>query len=115
MDGHFVPNITVGPPVVKSLRRHTDIYFDCHLMISEPGKYLEAFKKAGASSCSVHVEVGETAELINEMRALGLDVGLGVNPSTPFEAFEEFLPQIDMLLIMTVVPGFGGQAFMSEV
>lgn len=115
MDGHFVPNITVGPPVVKSLRRHTDLYFDCHLMISEPGKYLEAFKDAGANSCSIHVEVGNTDALIKEMRSLGLAVGLGVNPATPFEVFEEFLPKIDMLLMMTVVPGFGGQAFMAEV
>ncbi len=115
MDGHFVPNITLGPPIVKSLRAQTDLYFDCHLMISDPGAYLEAFKKAGADSCSIHLEVGNTAALIAEMRALQLDVGLGVNPDTPLEAFEEFIPHIDMLLVMTVVPGFGGQKFMEEV
>ena len=115
MDGHFVPNITVGPPVVKALRQHSDMYFDCHLMISEPAKYLEAFRDAGANSCSVHFEVGDTAELISQMRELKLNVGLGINPDTPFEAFEEHLDKIDMLLVMTVVPGFGGQKFMADV
>src|SRR5262249_40050817 len=106
MDGHFVPNITFGPPAVASLRKHTDLYFDCHLMISKPAEYLEAFAKAGANGCSVHIEVGGTAELIAEMRALHLDVGLGINPDTPFEAVEPFLDKIDLLLVMTVVPGF---------
>ncbi len=115
MDAHFVPNLTIGPPVVKSLRKHTDLYFDCHLMMERPGEYLEAFKNAGANGCSVHVEVGGTADLITEMRKLEIDVGLAVNPDTPFEAYEEFLENIDMLVVMTVVPGFGGQAFMNEV
>jgi ribulose-phosphate 3-epimerase len=115
MDGHFVPNLTVGPPVIKSLRKHTDLYFDCHLMIEQPGKYLDAFKDAGANSLSVHIEVGETAALLRQIREMGLDVGLGINPATPFEQFAEFLDQIDMLLIMTVVPGFGGQKFMQDV
>jgi ribulose-phosphate 3-epimerase len=115
MDGHFVPNITIGPPVVKSLRRHTPMYLDCHLMISEPHRYLEAFKAAGANGCSVHVEVGGTRALLDQMRDLGLDVGLAVNPDTPFEAFADFLPDLDLLLLMTVFPGFGGQKFMSEV
>lgn len=115
MDGHFVPNITLGPPVVRSLRAHTDLYFDCHLMIANPGEYLEAFKLAGANSCSVHLEAGETDALIVQMRNLGLDVGLGVNPDTPYEAFEPYLDKIDMLLVMTVFPGFGGQSFIGEV
>ena len=115
MDGHFVPNLTIGPPVVASLRKHTDMYLDCHLMISNPGQYLEAFAKAGASGCSVHVEVGGTAELIAQMRDLGLDVGLAVNPDTPFEDFAPFLPDLDLLLLMTVFPGFGGQKFMESV
>ena len=115
MDGHFVPNLTIGPPVVKSLRKHTDLYLDCHLMITNPGKYLEAFKSAGADGCSVHVEVGGTAALIDQMRGLGLDVGLAVNPDTPFEAYERWLDRIDLLLLMTVFPGFGGQKFMAEV
>lgn len=114
MDGHFVPNITLGPPVVKSLRKHTDLYFDCHLMISNPGDYVEAFKKAGADGCSIHIEAGNTAAVIRQMRELGLDVGLGINPDTPYEAFEEYLDQIDMLLVMTVFPGFGGQKFMTD-
>ena len=115
MDGHFVPNLTIGPPVVKSLRKHTGLYLDCHLMMDNPGSYLEAFRKAGADGCSVHVEVGGTAELIDQMRGLGLDVGLAVNPDTPFELFAEWLDRIDLLLLMTVFPGFGGQEFIDEV
>ena len=115
MDGHFVPNLTIGPPVVKSLRKHTDLYLDCHLMITNPGSYLEAFRAAGADGCSVHVEVGGTEGLIAQMRSLGLDVGLAVNPDTPFEAFERWLDKIDLVLLMTVFPGFGGQKFMAEV
>ena len=115
MDGHFVPNLTIGPPVVASIRKHTDLYLDCHLMITDPADYLEAFKKAGANGCSVHVEVGGTDDLIAQMRDLGLDVGLAVNPDVPFERFEPFLDKIDLLLLMTVFPGFGGQKFMAEV
>ena len=115
MDGHFVPNLTIGPPVVASIRKHTDLYLDCHLMMTNPGDYLEAFKKAGANGCSVHVEVGGTDDLIDQMRDLGLDVGLAVNPDVPFERFEQFLDRIDLVLLMTVFPGFGGQAFMPEV
>ena len=115
MDGHFVPNLTIGPPVVASLRKHTTMYLDCHLMMTNPGDHLEAFKKAGADGCSVHVEIGGTAELIKQMRDLGLDVGLAVNPDVPFETFEPFLADIDLLLLMTVFPGFGGQRFMADV
>jgi ribulose-phosphate 3-epimerase len=115
MDGHFVPNLTIGPPVVASLRKHTDLYLDCHLMMTNPGQYLEAFRKAGADGCSVHVEIGGTDELIEQMRSLGLDVGLAVNPDTPFEAFEPFIDRIDLLLLMTVFPGFGGQSFIADV
>jgi ribulose-phosphate 3-epimerase len=115
MDGHFVPNLTIGPPVVASLRRHTDLYFDCHLMITNPADYLEAFRKAGAGGCSVHVEVGETQQLIDQMRDLGLDVGLAVNPETPYEAFAGWLDQLDLVLLMTVHPGFGGQSFIADV
>src|SRR5688500_10327930 len=115
MDGHFVPNLTIGPPVVKSLRKHTDMYLDCHLMITNPERYLESFAAAGASGCSVHVEIGGTKELIAQMRHLGVDVGLAVNPDTPFEAYAPFLGELDLLLLMTVFPGFGGQKFMDEV
>jgi ribulose-phosphate 3-epimerase len=115
MDGHFVPNLTIGPPVVKAIDKHCDLYLDCHLMMTNPGEYLEAFREAGADSCSIHVEIGGTRELIAQMRRLGLDVGLAANPETPFEAFADYLPDIDMVLLMTVHPGFGGQSFMSEV
>src|SRR5207248_565084 len=115
MDGHFVPNLTIGPPVVKAIDRHCDMYLDCRLMIDNPGKYLDAFRKAGADSCSIHVEIGGTSDLIAQMRDLGMDVGLAVNPETPFEDFEKYLADVDMVLLMTVHPGFGGQAFMSEV
>ncbi len=115
MDGHFVPNLTIGPPVVRSLRRHTDLYLDCHLMMTNPGDHLAAFKDAGASGCSIHVEVGETAHLLDQLRGLGLDAGLVLNPETPFEAALPFLDRIDLLLVMSVHPGFGGQRFMPEV
>jgi ribulose-phosphate 3-epimerase len=84
-------------------------------MIDEPARYLESFKASGADGCSVHVEVGHTADLIAQMRELGLDVGLAVNPETPYEAFEAWLDQLDLVLLMTVHPGFGGQSFMAEV
>jgi ribulose-phosphate 3-epimerase len=115
MDAHFVPNLTIGPPVVKSIRRHTDLHLDCHLMMTDPGDYLEAFKKAGADGCTVHVEVDRTEELITQMRDLGLDVGLAANPETPFDAVEPYLGEIDLLLLMTVHPGFGGQSFIADV
>ncbi|MGH9056159.1 MAG: ribulose-phosphate 3-epimerase [Acidimicrobiales bacterium] len=114
MDGHFVPNLTIGPAVVASIRHHTDTFLDCHLMIPDPGEYLKAFADAGADSCSVHVEVGGTAGLIADMRSLGLGVGLAVNPETPVEACEPWLDRIDLLLVMSVHPGFGGQHFLAE-
>ena len=115
MDGHFVPTLPVGPPVVASLRDHTDLFFDTHLMITEPARYLEAFRDAGADGCTVHVEVGGTGELVAQMRQLGLRVGLAANPDTPFAALEPYLDQVDMVLCMTVFPGFGGQSFMADV
>jgi len=115
MDGHFVPNVTIGPPVVASLRRHTPLFFDCHLMMTEPERYLQSFADAGADGCTVHVEVGETAALIAQMRDLGLRVGLAANPDTPFDALEPFLDQVDLVLCMTVFPGFGGQSFIADV
>jgi ribulose-phosphate 3-epimerase len=115
MDGHFVPNLTIGPPVVASLRRHSGAFFDCHLMVTNPGEHLSAFRSAGANLATVHVEIGGTLELIAEMRRLGLRVGLALNPDTPFSAAEPFLSEIDLLLIMTVFPGYGGQSFMPEV
>jgi len=115
MDGHFVPNLTIGPPVVASLRAHSGLYFDCHLMMTNPEKYLEAFRDAGADGCTVHVEIGGTEDLVDEMRRLGLRAGLAANPDTPFEAIEPHLGRVDLVLCMTVFPGFGGQSFMPEV
>jgi ribulose-phosphate 3-epimerase len=115
MDGHFVPNLTLGPPVVASLRRHTPLYFDCHLMMTNPGPYLEDFAAAGADGCTVHVEIGGTDELIEQMRDLGLRVGVALNPDSPFDAVAPYLDKVDLVLCMTVFPGFGGQAFMAEV
>lgn len=115
MDAHFVPNLTIGPPVVKSLRKHTGVFFDCHLMMTSPGDYLQAFRQAGADGCTVHVEVGDTAELLAEAKKLGLRAGLAVNPETPYEAVDPFLDQADLILCMTVHPGFGGQSFIEDV
>ena len=115
MDGHFVPNLTIGPPVVASLRHHSPLFFDCHLMMTNPEKYLKDFADAGADGCSVHVEIGGTAELIAQMHELGLRVGVALNPDTPFEKVAPFLGQVDLVLCMTVFPGFGGQSFMPEV
>ena len=115
MDGHFVPNVTIGPPVVASLRRHSSLFFDCHLMMTDPGRYLDAFARAGADGCTVHVEVGETDALVAQMRELGLRAGLALNPDTPFEAAEPYLDQVDLVLCMTVFPGFGGQSFIADV
>jgi ribulose-phosphate 3-epimerase len=115
MDGHFVPNISLGPPVVASIRKHTNLYLDCHLMISDPGSYLEAFARAGAQGVTVHAEVEGIAPVLAEARALGLRVGLAANPDTEFSAVEEHLESIDLLLCMTVFPGFGGQSFIADV
>ncbi|GAC1312216.1 MAG: ribulose-phosphate 3-epimerase [Acidimicrobiales bacterium] len=115
MDGHFVPNLTIGPPVVAAIDRHTDMTLDCHLMMTNPGDYLEAFRAAGADWISVHVEIGGTAELIAEMRALGVTPGLAINPETPFEEIEPWIGAVDHVLVMTVHPGFGGQSFMADV
>lgn len=115
MDGHFVPNLTIGPPVVKGLRPHSTKFFDCHLMMTEPGRYLEAFAKAGADGCTVHVEIGGTRELLQQCRDLGMRVGLAANPDTPFRDVEPYLEEIDLLLLMTVFPGFGGQSFIDDV
>lgn len=115
MDGHFVPNLTIGAPVVKSLRAHTDLFLDCHLMITDPAKYLPDFAKAGADQCSIHVEVGNTADLIAQCSDLGMKAGLVANPDAPFATFAPFLADVDTILLMTVFPGFGGQSFMAEV
>lgn len=116
MDGHFVPNISFGPEVVRVVRPLTKMIFDVHLMCSKPEILLEPFAKAGADSISVHVELGDRVpQLFWKIRSLGLQVGLAVNPPTAIANAEPDLDQIDVLLIMTVNPGFGGQPFIHEV
>ena len=115
MDGHYVPNLSIGPPVVKALRKHTDLHLDCHLMIDNPQVLLAAFADAGADGITVHVELGDPRPLFDEIRNLGPRVGLAFEPSTPYEAVEPYLGDIDLLLVMSVKTGFGGQAFMPEV
>ncbi|MGH8985923.1 MAG: ribulose-phosphate 3-epimerase [Acidimicrobiia bacterium] len=111
MDGHFVPNLTIGPPVVEALRKRTELFLDCHLMVDNPRVLLEDFATAGADGCTVHIEVGDPRPAFDEMRALGLRVGLTLNPETPLDAVLPHLDEIDLLLVMSVHPGFGGQAF----
>jgi ribulose-phosphate 3-epimerase len=114
MDGHFVPNLTIGPPVVASLRKVTTLPLDCHLMMTNPGEYLEAFKQAGATSCTIHVEIGDTPALLAQMRALDLGVGLAVNPDGNYDLVKPFIAELDLLLVMSVFPGFGGQSFIAD-
>ncbi len=115
MDGHFVPNLTFGPHVVAALRRWTTLPLDVHLMVERPEILLEPFAKAGADWLTVHVELGNCVRnLLKQIRQLGVKVGLSLNPPTPATAVEPFLEQIDLLLVMTVNPGFGGQAFIPE-
>jgi ribulose-phosphate 3-epimerase len=115
MDGHYVPNLTIGPPVVAALRPHTDLFLDCHLMVDNPGTLLEAFAQAGADGLTVHVELGDPRPLLAEIAALGVKRGLAFEPETPFEAVEPYLADIDLLLVMSVHTGFGGQPFIPEV
>jgi ribulose-phosphate 3-epimerase len=115
MDGHFVPNLTIGPPVVRSLAAHTDLPLDCHLMVDDPTAFLEDLARAGAAGCSVHIELGDPTRSIEMMRSLGLRPGLVINPETPFEDAAAYLGLVDLLLVMSVHPGFGGQAFLPEV
>jgi ribulose-phosphate 3-epimerase len=115
MDGHYVPNLTIGPPVVAALRPHTDLFLDCHLMVDNPARLLQAFAKAGADGLTVHVELGDTSALLGEIAALGVRRGLALEPETPYDAVEPFLTEIDLLLVMSVHTGFGGQPFIPEV
>jgi len=115
MDGHFVPNLTIGVPVVASLRRHSDLAFDCHLMISEPDKYAELFAGAGADHITFHIEATNGPErLIDKLHDLGCSAGVCLNPETPVEKIEAVAPLCDMVLVMTVHPGFGAQKFIAE-
>ncbi|HPT74646.1 MAG TPA: ribulose-phosphate 3-epimerase [Methanomassiliicoccaceae archaeon] len=113
MDGVFVPNITIGPAVVKAIRPCTSLPFDVHLMITSPERYIEQFADAGADYITVHVEATEDVKgAIDRIHSLGKKAGLSLNPETPFTAVEPYLEHIDLLLVMTVRPGFGGQSFM---
>jgi ribulose-phosphate 3-epimerase len=115
MDGHFVPNISFGPQVVKAIRPLTKLFFDVHLMCSKPEILVEPFAKAGADEIIIHVELGEQIPpLIQKIKSLGKKVGLAVNPPTAITAVEPYLDQLDLLLVMTVNPGFGGQEFIRE-
>jgi len=115
MDGHFVPNITIGPPVIAKLRKYSSLVFDSHLMISEPVKYAERFVEAGVNHITFHIEVVERSEkLVDRLHELGVTAGICLNPETPVEAIEKIAPLCDMVLVMTVRPGFGGQKFMPK-
>jgi ribulose-phosphate 3-epimerase len=115
MDGHFVPNITIGPPVVAKLRNHSHLFFDCHLMISDPRKYAPIFVEAGANHLTFHIEAEKNpAELIKILHDIDTSAGVCLNPETPVKAIEEVAPLCDMILVMTVRPGFGAQEFMQE-
>ena len=116
MDGHFVPNLTIGPPVIKSLRKHSNLPFDVHLMISPVHKYIKNFADAGADIITFHPEATESiGESIDLVKRLNKKVGLSLNPKTQISIIEKFLNKIDLVLIMSVHPGFGGQKFMPEV
>lgn len=112
MDGHFVPNISVGPPVIASLRQATDLYLDCHLMITDPLRYLEPIREAGADGVTIHIEaVPNPNPVAAEARRLGLDFGLVINPPTPISAIEPYIDITTMIVVMSVHPGYGGQSF----
>jgi ribulose-phosphate 3-epimerase len=113
MDNHFVPNLTLGVPVVEALGKVSSLPMDCHLMIEDPDRWAPAYVEAGASSVTFHVEAARApVRLARELRALGARGGMGLKPATPVEPYEDLLPELDMVLVMTVEPGFGGQAFL---
>ena len=115
MDGHFVPNLSFGPVVVKKIRPHSDLFFDAHLMISDPAKYAPEFAKAGADGITFHLEaVSEPREMIKQLCDLGVSIGVSIKPGTPVSELEPVVADVDMVLLMTVEPGFGGQSFLPE-
>ncbi len=115
MDGHFVPNITIGPVVVEGVKKHTGLPLDVHLMIDNPGQYIEAFRTAGADIITFHAEaVFDILELVNGVKALGAKVGLAISPDTSVDVIQDVLTEIDLLTIMSVHPGFGGQKFIES-
>ena len=113
MDNQFVPNLTIGPPVVKSLRKYTDKFLDVHMMVVEPEKLVEPFARAGADGITFHVEAAENPnEVIDLIKSTGKQVGVSLKPGTPLSSIEPFLDKVDLVLIMTVEPGFGGQGYL---
>ena len=115
MDGHFVPNLSMGSCVVKSLRPHSKMLFDVHLMITDPAKYFEDFVKAGADNITIHVEsTGDILGTLHAIREAGCTAGISLRPGTPVESLVPYLPHLDLVLVMTVEPGFGGQSFMAH-
>ena len=116
MDGHFVPNLTIGPPVIKALRNHCSLKFDVHLMISPVHKYIKDFAESGANIITIHPEATENLkDSINLIKSLNKKVGISLNPNTKIDIVEDFLSEIDLVLVMSVYPGFGGQKFIPEV
>ncbi len=116
MDGHFVPNITFGPPLVKSVRKVTKLFLDAHLMIEEPGKYIEPFVKAGANNITFHIEVTEhPSAIVRMIKELGCQASVSLKPDTSAEELEPIIDIVDMVLVMTVMPGFGGQEFRRDM
>lgn len=116
MDGAFVPNLTFGAPVVKCIRKTTKLFFDCHLMVENPEKYIADFKAAGADQIVVHAEATKHLHrCIQQIKSEGMKAGVALNPATPLSAIEEILPYVDMVLIMSVNPGFGGQSFIESM
>lgn len=116
MDGAFVPNISFGQPLIKSIRKDTDMFFDAHLMINEPKRYIKDFADAGADLICIHVEATSTPEEdLKAIKALGVKCGIAIKPKTPVSAIEPFLPLLDLALVMSVEPGFGGQKFMPDM
>ncbi len=116
MDGHFVPNLTMGPPVIAAIRKHSRLTFDTHLMLTNPLRYAVPFIKAGADHITFHIESeDDPAEVIKAVRAEGCSVGISIKPATPVSAIAGWLDRIDLVLVMTVEPGFGGQSFMADM
>lgn len=116
MDGHFVPNLSMGPGIAKSIRKFTDRPLDVHLMVTDPAYYLERFAEAGADSITFHVEAtNEPMKLINRLRELGLGIGITLRPGTEAQSLRQYVKDVDMVLVMTVEPGYGGQAFMEDM
>ena len=115
MDAHFVPNLTLGLPVVEALARVSPLPLDCHLMIDDPDRWAPRYAEAGASSVTFHIEAArEPISLARNLRALGVRTGMALKPGTPFTPYADLLPELDMVLVMTVEPGFGGQSFMAD-